>query len=136
MDITISILLIIVLVGLFVLVRNREKAPQDRRRPNSVVDPRATSQFHAVSIRFASTACEAAKNMEGKRFLSGAAPKIPLPDCDAAVCKCRFVHHKDRRAGEDRRSGFRQKLPGGKDLPVERRRRGDRRDDSPDDYFQ
>jgi hypothetical protein len=37
--------------------------------------------------------------MSGKRFLSGAAPKIPLPGCDVLDCKCRFIHHKDRREG-------------------------------------
>jgi hypothetical protein len=31
---------------------------------------------------------------------------LPLPDCDALECRCRFIHHKDRRAGRDRRSPF------------------------------
>lgn len=135
MDVTISILAIIILAGLFVVVRSRENKPKNRRR--SVADPRATSKFHAVSIKFVGSACEAVRKLEGKRFLSGAAPTLPLPDCDVDACKCRFIHHQDRRAGEDRRSGYRRKLPGGADgIAVERRKRGDRRDDSPDDYFQ
>lgn len=135
MDVTISILAIIILAGLFVFVRNRENKPKDRRR--GAVDPRASSKFHAVSIKFLGGACEAVKKLEGKRFLSSAAPTLPLPDCDVDACKCRFIHHQDRRAGEDRRSGYRGKLPGGTDgVAVERRKRGDRRDDSPDEYFQ
>lgn len=136
MDVTISILAIVVLVGLFFFVRSRENRPKQRRRPEGAANLRATSQFHAVSIKFTASACEAAKGMEGKRFLASAAPRIPLPDCDVAECKCRFIHHEDRRAGEDRRSGYRRQLPGGADTPTtERRKRGDRRDDSPDDYF-
>lgn len=136
MDVTISILAIMILVGLFVFVRSKEKSPKQHSRPEQPANLTATSQFHAVSIKFPSSACEAAHKMEGKRFLSSAAPRIPLPGCDAKKCKCRFVHHKDRREGEDRRSGYRQKLPGAKSSAAdERRKRGDRRDDSPDDYF-
>jgi len=64
------------------------------------------SEFHAVSLKVTGTACDAAKAMTGRRFLAAAAPKLPLPDCDVLECSCRFVHHKDRRAGKDRRSPF------------------------------
>jgi hypothetical protein len=46
--------------------------------------------------------------MQGRRFLSSAAPRIPLPDCDVMECKCRFAHHEDRRKGDDRRNPWGQ----------------------------
>jgi hypothetical protein len=69
-------------------------------------------------------------------MLSGEAPLLPLPECDASECKCRFIHHADRRRNDDRRDQYRQGLSGetGKFI-KEKRRRGDRRNNDPDDYF-
>lgn len=88
-----------------------------------------TSKFHAVSLKYSSSACDAAKAMTGRRFLSGAAPRLPLPDCDALECRCGFAHHDDRRSGEDRRSPFKPTIYAGGTgtLNVERRDRRDRR---------
>ena len=90
---------------------------------------KSTSAFHAVSVKYSSTACDAAKAMTGRRFLSGAAPQLPLPGCDAAECRCGFAHHSDRRSGEDRRNPFNPAtFAGGTGtFKVERRKRGDRR---------
>jgi len=62
--------------------------------------------YHAVSIALEQNACDAAKSMTGRRFLSDAAPQLPLPDCDALECRCIFTHHQDRRENRDRRSPF------------------------------
>ncbi len=88
-----------------------------------------TSIYHAVSLRYSSSACDAAKAMTGRRFLSGAAPKLPLPDCDALECRCAFAHHSDRRSGEDRRSPFKPTIYAGGTgaMGVERRERAERR---------
>ncbi len=88
-----------------------------------------TSKYHAVSIRYSSSACDAAKAMTGRRFLSGAAPRLPLPDCDAPECRCAFSHHGDRRSGEDRRSPFKPTIYAGGTgaMGVERRERAERR---------
>lgn len=64
------------------------------------------SAFHAVSLKYSSSACDAAKAMTGRRFLSSEAPKLPLPGCDAPECRCGFAHHSDRRSGTDRRNPF------------------------------
>ena len=66
----------------------------------------STSKYHAVSVKYSSDACDAAKAMTGIRILSSTSPRLPLPECDAAQCDCGFMHHKDRRSGEDRRSPF------------------------------
>lgn len=88
-----------------------------------------TSAFHAVSLKYSSNACDAAKAMTGRRFLSGAAPRLPLPGCDALECRCGFAHHEDRRSGNDRRSPFNPATHGGGTgtFKVERRDRRDRR---------
>lgn len=134
MDVTLSIIAIAVLIALFVFIRRRPKTdnvrPYERERRSS--DGGSSAKFHAVSIHYAPEACAAAKRMDGRRFLSSAAPRIPLPDCDAPECRCKFSHHKDRRSGEDRRNPYTQGFGGastGKYL-KEQRKSGERRRDS------
>lgn len=91
--------------------------------------PDKTSIYHAVSLKYSSNACDAAKAMTGRRFLASAAPQLPLPDCDAMECRCQFAHHADRRSGMDRRSPFKPGvLAGGTgSFKTERRNGRDRR---------
>ena len=88
--------------------------------------------YHAVSIALEQSACDAAKSMTGRRFLSDAAPQLPLPDCDALECRCIFTHHQDRRENRDRRSPFAASGFGGSvtgSHQKERRARKERRED-------
>ena len=68
--------------------------------------PAATHQqsnpFHAVTVRYRKGACEAVRALEAKRFLAKAAPRLPLPNCTAKNCGCRFVHYDDQRDAERR----------------------------------
>ncbi len=82
--------------------RNNEAQPdrQERRQLES------SSAYHAVAIKSAVYACDAAKALEGKRFLATDAPRLPLPECPRDACECRFQHYDDRRSGRDRRSPF------------------------------
>ena len=75
--------------------------------------------------------------MEGRRFLSTAAPLLPLPECEVLDCKCRFVHHKDRRASKDRRSPFGPSGFGGATgkHQQEQRHSTDRRTSDDEDFF-
>ena len=54
--------------------------------------------YPAVSIRCPG-GCEAAQSLRGVRFLGDEAPALPLEDCTAETCHCRYVHHVDRRTG-------------------------------------
>ena len=103
MSLILAVTLTIVLIALLYMSK-RSKSPS-QQRPTVLMEGQTTttSKFHAVSVQSASSACEAAKSIEGKRFLSSAAPRIPLPECDVRECKCRFIHHADRRSGVDRR---------------------------------
>jgi hypothetical protein len=68
--------------------------------PNVAKKP--STAFHAVSVAPGSRCCGAAKEIEGKRFLSSKAPVLPLKDCTRPECTCRYVHHQDRRFGPRR----------------------------------
>lgn len=60
--------------------------------------------FHAVTIEHRRRgACDAVRAMEGRIFLSGAAPTLPLEGCAAQTCRCQYVHREDRRDEERRR---------------------------------
>jgi hypothetical protein len=133
MAVTLSLLALIVLFGALVYVRRKSGGTAERPPLVRPAVTGATSAFHAVSIKLGPNACEAAQGMVGKRFLSGAAPKLPLPNCKNLECKCRFVHHKDRREGEDRRSPFGQSMASTTGThPKEQRQGEDRRSDPGD----
>ncbi|MGB5334127.1 MAG: hypothetical protein WBN07_00790 [Woeseiaceae bacterium] len=107
--------------------RNKSERLAETRILNRKAE--TSSAFHAVSLKYSAAGCDAAKAMTGRRFLSGAAPRLPLPGCDATECRCSFAHHSDRRSGRDRRSPFNPANPSGGTgtFRVERRDRRDRR---------
>jgi len=129
-----GLLLLLAIAWLVVRVRSRREAMKAPPGKKSLKD---TSPYHAVSIKFAENACAAARAMSGRRFLSSAAPRLPLPDCDAPECRCAFVHHTDRRTGKDRRSPFAAAgyAPSGTgSYEQERRSRTDRRRDDEEEF--
>jgi len=137
MDVVTSLIAVAALLGLIWFVRRRPGSENVRPDEHLKATVIKSTKFHAVSIRPGPNACDAAKNMEGRRFLSSAAPKVPLPNCDALECKCRFKHHDDRRSGGERRNAWGSGLGGSTtgNYPKELRKGGDRRNDDPDDYF-
>jgi len=116
-------------IGWLVLRLRRNRIEDRAEKTSTTTKIKSTSAFHAVSLKYSSHACDAAKAMTGRRFLSGAAPKLPLPGCDANACNCGFAHHEDRRSGKDRRNPFNPATFGGGTgtFKTERRQRGDRR---------
>lgn len=129
-------LLLLLFVAVWVLVRIRRSSNADQAKTTAPAN-KSDSAYHAVSIKLSGRACTAAQDMTGRRFLSTAAPKLPLPGCDVLDCNCRFVHHKDRRAGADRRSPF---GPGGYSggtgrHETEQRKGDDRRRNSDEDFL-
>jgi len=64
---------------------------------------RVTNPYHAVSIK-AGPSCRQTELRYGlRRYLAQEAPSIPLPTCDIKNCRCRYLHHEDRRDGFERR---------------------------------
>lgn len=134
----ILLVLLMLLVVVWMWTRRRQSAqPGARRLPNRRSN-KNKADYHAVSIKFPAHACLAAKELQGRRFLASEAPHLPLPECDAAECKCVFAHHDDRRAGKDRRSPFAAGGTSGSTgrYQAERREGEDRRheDDDPDPW--
>lgn len=89
----------------------------------SVKDP-----WKAVAILADDSACAAARELRGKRFLSRSAPRLPLPECTKQEqCQCKYRHLRDRR-GPPRRDGdegtFVRPI---KKIVKEKRRPGERR---------
>ncbi len=129
------VLVLVLLVG-WLFIRNRQgRAPVVKKSRRRL--PTSKKNYHAVSIKFEPYACSAAKELDGKRFLAEAAPRLPLPDCDVTDCKCHFAHHKDRRSAKDRRSVFTSSgysEATGKH-ETERRHSADRRHDDDDDFI-
>ena len=74
--------------------RLRETHP---RKSNAKASSDKDRKFHAVTIKLDPCPCPAVRPLAGQTLLSGNAPVLPLKDCDQAACKCRFIHHDDRR---------------------------------------
>lgn len=126
---------VIALLLIWFYVRQRDQA---KDAPSSAAGKRTEqTAYHAVSIKFDTNACDAAKAMAGRRFLASAAPRLPLAECNALECRCRFAHHEDRRSGKDRRSPFSaaKYSDGTGSFQKERRERLDRRKDADPDQL-
>ena len=137
MDLPVTGLVLVLLLLIWLFIRRRQGAESKKeKKPAQRVSQKSTA-FHAVSIKFSSNACKSARDLEGRRFLSSAAPKLPLPECDVLECNCRFVHHKDRRTGKDRRSPFGPGGFGGASGRYEQEQRGgkDRRTSEDEEFF-
>jgi hypothetical protein len=74
------------------LVELRNPDERQPRRPRS-------RRFRAVSIvpMDGTSCCPACDALAARRFLLREAPKLPLADCVASACTCRYRHHSDRR---------------------------------------
>jgi hypothetical protein len=96
-----------------------------------------SSEFHAVAINCSDSACDAAKALLGKRFLSNDAPRLPLDECTVPTCECRFRHYADRRNAKNRRNQFAAGIGGdtGIHKQDERETKKDRRSAPDDDLF-
>ena len=80
---------------------------QARSSGRPIEHRRIGNPYHAVSIERGANACAAARATENKRFLSSAAPMLPLRECtQSSACQCRYAHHQDRRSQRERRVNF------------------------------
>ena len=79
-------------------VRSASSAPEEGER----VDTR----WRAVRVAPGLICCDAVSKLDGQVFLSRLSPKLPLDECDARDCRCKYVHLDDRRNGGDRRAAL------------------------------
>ena len=137
MSLQLAAFIVLPLLLVWLFIRRQQRVTRSAEsKPDTRVSGKS-SAYHAVSIKFSGNACTAAQNLEGRRFLSTAAPRLPLPECKVLDCNCRFVHHKDRRSGKDRRSPFGPGGIGGSTgkYQQEQREGKDRRTSEDEDYF-
>lgn len=124
-ELLLGALLVLTVTWLVVRLRRNKAAEHAESRPAK----KNVGAYHAVAIKYSEKACDAAKALTGRRFLSSAAPRLPLSECDFLDCRCQFARYDDRRSGSDRRSPF---APAGSSGATgtyerERRQRTDRR---------
>ena len=54
--------------------------------------------FHGIAVVPGARVCDAAGEIEGRRFLSEDAPRLPLDACTCVRdCTCVYRHYSDRR---------------------------------------
>jgi len=79
------------------------ETPNEPKQPTQARPSKGSrNRWHAVLVLAPSSACAAAQACKGKRYLSSEAPRLPLANCDAAACGCKYRHFDDRRAGPRR----------------------------------
>ena len=103
-----AILIVAMIVGTvaFFVLRATTVSPRDGHRRERRGGFGASNPYHAVSIEPREKGCQAVELIQSQRFLSDDAPGLPLPDCSASDCRCKYIHFADRRSGaRDRRLG-------------------------------
>ena len=82
-------------MGLLSKLRGKSGSPASTgSRP-----PQATKQsYSGVQINMvAEECCQAARELQGQRFLDHEVPMLPLNGCDAVECRCAYERFDDRR---------------------------------------
>ena len=104
-----AVLFMVACVLMLLVRKNKQSKPSrpERRSINTAVRAAGgkveVNKFHAVSVNVRSDCCGAAKGLKTKRFLRDEVPQLPLADCDQLSCRCRYLHHEDRRVDDDDR---------------------------------
>jgi hypothetical protein len=81
--------------------RPTPKTSESRAKPVET-GKRSQQAWHSVSIIRGRQPCAAVVELNGCKWLSAQAPQLPIKDCDAKQCECRYRHHADRRSGDRR----------------------------------
>ena len=76
----------------------------DKYNKKSAPDKKPTKTYHGITINPCSKSCEAVNQFSKKRFLASEVTQLPVIGCSNMQCTCSYVHHKDRRAEDDRRA--------------------------------
>jgi len=97
------IFIIIVLCSVWVWLHYRSKpdlSDEHKSTPNAKPHQKT---YHATSIHLCSQPCDGVRPLKNKRFLVNEVAALPVQGCTNPHCTCTYVHHEDRRNGDDRR---------------------------------
>ena len=105
---TIIAIILVFLTGAFWLFKAKGNTRSSRvKRPIGVHrSGNPHNRYQAASINYGGCACSAVKAIGEKRFLAEQAPPVPLSECNAERCDCKYVRHADRRIRDDRRAVY------------------------------
>tara|TARA_R110000822_G_scaffold59736_10_gene148893 strand:+ start:7362 stop:7775 length:414 start_codon:yes stop_codon:yes gene_type:complete len=101
------IILIVFVAAVFLKLRPSFGQAHELRKKNTSKNKKTlrestkkiNSLYHAVNIEFDIASCPAVQSITEQYFLAREAPPIPLPECTAETCHCRYRHHNGRRHG-------------------------------------
>lgn len=89
------LLVIIVATAAYLWYHQKQVVPAEAPPPSN--------RFHAVAIHAPVSACPEVRMLTSKKYLAKEAPRLPLDNCTAPYCQCRYDHYDDRRDEENRR---------------------------------
>ena len=118
--------LALVLFVIAISLWQRHAARQKKHLAAAAVKRDARSSYHCVEVRTGVPACEAARQLGNVRYLSSAAPGLPVSGCTEQKCACSYIHHDDRRS-DVRRNPYGQWANLPPTIVGERRSRTERR---------
>lgn len=89
-------------MGLFSKIRGKSAAPVNK----TTAQPAEKKSSHrGIQINFnPADCCQAARDLESRRFLDNEVPMLPLKGCDVAECRCAYERFDDRRTDARRLS--------------------------------
>lgn len=136
------VILALVAVAAFLLMKklgaaksgkHRSQLPTAGKRGNARAE-QEPRPYRATVIVPGAMACDAARELANKPYLDAnqSTPPLPLPNCTAPNCRCKYVHREDRREEDiDRRfeSGMQTEIYRTSGHPERRGSRGRRKSD-------
>ena len=101
----IAALSISLMIAYWFLKPRKKQQPRRARMEIRTDTKKRIGTYHAVSVKPGGCGCEAVNAMRGERFLTngGRVPNLPVADCTAINCTCRYVHYDDRRSAQGNR---------------------------------
>jgi len=123
-------IIVVLIVAAVILLRSSKTST--RSKPDDSRPGARSSRYHGVSCHPPRQSCDAAVRIAGARYLVAEAPQLPLPDCTARQCRCKYEHYEDRRREDaDRRIpyGLKNDLFGAMNQQERRTRRARRASD-------
>jgi len=94
---------IILLLSVWLWLHHRSKSDLSHEHKSIPIAKPHVKTYHATSIHPCSKACESVNSLKEKRFLLSEVAALPVQGCTNPNCDCTYIHHEDRRNGDDRR---------------------------------
>lgn len=99
----IFIFTIVLLMSVWLWLHHRSKSDLPHEHESTRINQAHVKTYHATSIHACPKACKSVQLLQKKRFLANEVSALPVQGCTNPNCSCTYVHHEDRRCGEDRR---------------------------------